>query len=397
MGRLKKNQLVVVLILALLSALEPFSIDLYLPGFLKIAQYYYTDLKAVQFSISTFLAGFAVGQLFWGTISDRYGRKWPTILSLLLFIAATMACIYAANIEQFWIARFFQAFAGCAGVVIARAVVNEYFDQADTMQIFSLLAIIAGVAPIIGPVAGNFLVSHFNWQSTFVTLLVLGVICLVAVVLFLPETKSKTLTKRGNLLGEFKIILRDKTFVKYTLIGSLTYSILMIYLANAPYLIMEYGALSSQNFSYIFAVNAIGLVLGAWFSNSILSRWWTVRQIIRGTVFVGLAFSVVFLALCIGKQPIEALLVPLFFVVLTLGILFPTTTKLALEPFHANSGSASALLGSLQLLVTFFLSALTNIIPVDLLVLTGLALFICHLLYVLCFWIAEPTSESTSN
>ncbi|MDH5825528.1 multidrug effflux MFS transporter [Sphingobacterium faecium] len=390
MGNLKKNQLVVVLILALLSALEPFSIDLYLPGFLKIAQYYQTDLKAVQFSISMFLAGFAAGQLFWGIMSDRYGRKWPTIISLLLFIVATIACIYSVTIEQFWIARFFQAFAGCAGVVIARAIVNEYFDKAETMHIFSLLAIIAGVAPIIGPVAGNFLVSHFDWQSTFITLLVLGVFSLFSVILFLPETRVKTIGKQGNLLQEFKSVLKVRTFVKYTLIGSLTYSILMIYLANAPYLIMEYGNLTSQYFSYIFAFNAIGLVIGAWLSNSVLSRWLSVRQIIKSTILIGLILSVVFLGLCIAKQPIIVLLIPLFFLILTLGILFPTTTKLALEPFHENSGSASALLGSLQLVVTFCISAITNIIPADLLLLTGLALFVCHVLYVCCYLILEP-------
>ncbi|AIM38477.1 multidrug transporter [Sphingobacterium sp. ML3W] len=390
MGNLKTNQLVVVLILALLSALEPFSIDLYLPGFLKIAQYYQTDLKAVQFSISTFLAGFAAGQLFWGIMSDRYGRKWPTIISLLLFIVATIACIYSVTIEQFWIARFFQAFAGCAGVVIARAIVNEYFDKAETMHIFSLLAIIAGVAPIIGPVAGNFLVSHFDWQSTFITLLVLGVFSLFSVILFLPETRVKTIGKQGNLLQEFKSVLKVRTFVKYTLIGSLTYSILMIYLANAPYLIMEYGNLTSQYFSYIFAFNAIGLVIGAWLSNSVLSRWLSVRQIIKSTILIGLILSVVFLGLCIAKQPIIVLLIPLFFLILTLGILFPTTTKLALEPFHENSGSASALLGSLQLVVTFCISAITNIIPADLLLLTGLALFVCHVLYVCCYLILEP-------
>lgn len=389
MGNLKKNQLVVVLILALLSALEPFSIDLYLPGFLKIAQYYQTDLKAVQFSISTFLAGFAAGQLFWGIMSDRYGRKWPTIISLLLFIVATIACIYSVTIEQFWIARFFQAFAGCAGVVIARAIVNEYFDKAETMHIFSLLAIIAGVAPIIGPVAGNFLVSHFDWQSTFITLLVLGVFSLFSVILFLPETRVKTIGKQGNLLQEFKSVLKVRTFVKYTLIGSLTYSILMIYLANAPYLIMEYGNLTSQYFSYIFAFNAIGLVIGAWLSNSVLSRWLSVRQIIKSTILIGLILSVFFLGLCIAKQPIIVLLIPLFFLILTLGILFPTTTKLALEPFHENSGSASALLGSLQLVVTFCISAVTNIIPADLLLLTGLALFVCHVLYVCCYLILE--------
>lgn len=389
MGKIKKNQLVVVLILALLSALEPFSIDLYLPGFLKISQYYQTDLKAVQFSISTFLGGFAVGQLFWGTISDRYGRKWPTILSLLLFIAATIACIYATTIEQFWLARFFQAFAGCAGVVIARAIVNEYFDKDDTMHIFSLLAIIGGIAPVIGPIAGNFLVSHFYWQSTFIALLILGIISLFAVVLFLPETRVKTIGKKGNLLRECKEVLLVNTFVKYTLIGSLTYSILMIYLANAPYLIMEYGKLSSASFSYIFAFNAIGLAVGAWLANSIFARWWSIRKIINITIIAGILLTTIFLSMCILQQPIAQLLIPLFFIILTLGILFPTTTKLALEPFHDNSGSASALLGTLQLVVTFSISAITNVIPVDLLVLTGVALLICHLLYIVCLLIPE--------
>ncbi|WP_410879613.1 multidrug effflux MFS transporter [Myroides sp. DW712] len=389
MSKLKKQQFIVVLILALLSALEPFSIDLYLPGFLKMAQYYQTDLKAVQFSISTFLAGFAVGQLFWGIISDKYGRKWPTIASLLLFIAATIACIYAVSIEQFWVARFFQAFAGCAGVVIARAIVNEYFEQEDTMRVFSLLAIIAGVAPIIGPVAGNFLVSHFSWQSTFVTLFVLGVLSLLLVVFFLPETKVKTATiQKRNLVQDFTSVLQVKTFLKYTLIGSVTYSVLMIYLANAPYLIMEYGQLSSATFSYIFAFNAVGLMLGAWVSSA-FTRWWSIRQIILYTTIFGLVGSLVFLGFCITERSIEWLLVPLFFIVFTLGILFPATTKLALEPFVETSGSASALLGSLQLMLTFIISAVTNLIPVDLLLLTGLALFVCHVLYLVCYGIKE--------
>ncbi|EHQ41581.1 multidrug effflux MFS transporter [Myroides odoratus] len=390
MSKLKKQQFIVVFILALLSALEPFSIDLYLPGFLKISQYYQTDLKAVQFSISTFLAGFAVGQLFWGIISDKYGRKWPTIASLLLFIAATIACIYSVNIEQFWIARFFQAFAGCAGVVIARAIVNEYFEQDDTMRVFSLLAIIAGVAPIIGPVAGNFLVSHFTWQSTFITLLALGIISLLLVVFFLPETKVKTIApvQKRNLIQDFRAVLRVKIFLKYTLIGSVTYSILMIYLANAPYLIMEYGQLSSAIFSYIFAFNAVGLMVGAWVSSA-FTRWWSIRQIILYTTILGLFCSIIFLGLCMMQQPIEWLLVPLFFIIFTLGVLFPATTKLALEPFHENSGSASALLGSLQLMLTFIISAATNLIPVDLLLLTGLALLVCHGLYLACYAIKE--------
>lgn len=391
MNKLTKMQFVVVIILSLLSALEPFSIDLYLPGFLKIAETYKTDMKAVQLSISFFLGGFAVGQLFWGIISDRYGRKIPIIISLLIFIIATIACIYSQTIEQFWTARFFQAFAGCAGVVIARAIVNEYYESDKSMHVFSLLAIIAGIAPIIGPVFGNFLISHFVWQSAFVTLLILGVICLLTVIFFLPETRIASDNKPVDLINDFKVIVQNNVFVKYTLIGSLTYSILMIYLANAPYLIMEYGGLSSNTFSGIFAFNAIGLIIGAWLANSVLSRWWTVEQTVKYTIYFGIISSIALLCLSILKAPIYDLLIPIFFIVLTLGVLFPTTTKLALAPFTTNSGSASALLGSLQLLLTFIISAITNLIPLDIIVLTAYSLLACHLLYLSCYFIKEKT------
>ncbi|MDR0230340.1 MAG: multidrug effflux MFS transporter [Flavobacteriaceae bacterium] len=389
MNKLTKTQFIVVIILSLLSALEPFSIDLYLPGFLKISETFKTDLKNVQLSLSFFLGGFAAGQLFWGIISDRYGRKLPTIISLFIFILASIACIYAQTIEQFWMARFFQAFAGCAGVVIARAVVNEYYESEQSMHVFSLLAIIAGIAPIIGPVAGNYLISHFVWQSTFVTLVVLGVITLLTVIFFMPETRQVTTNQKVNLIVDFKEIVKNNVFVKYTLIGSLTYSILMIYLANAPYLIMEYGGLSSDTFSAIFAFNAIGLIVGAWLANSVLSRWWSVEQIVKYTVYFGLVWAIIFLVMCILQEPISYLLVPLFFVVLTLGVLFPTTTKLALAPFTTNSGSASALLGTLQLLLTFIISAVTNLIPADIIVLTAYSLLACHILYLLCYFIRE--------
>lgn len=389
MNKLTKMQIVVVIILSLLSALEPFSIDLYLPGFLKISETYQTNLKNVQLSLSFFLGGFAVGQLFWGILSDRYGRKLPTIASLLIFILASVACIYADTIEQFWVARFFQAFAGCAGVVIARAVVNEYFETSQSMHVFTLLAIIAGIAPIIGPIAGNYLISHFVWQSTFVTLVILGILTLLAVVFFLPETRKVNSGEKMNLKADFKEIIKNPVFVKYTLIGSLTYSILMIYLANAPYLIMEYGGLSSGMFSNIFAFNAVGLIIGAWLANSILARWYTVEQIVKYTILFGLAWSAIFAVVCTLQESIDVLLVPLFFIVLTLGVLFPTTTKLALTPFTTNSGSASALLGTLQLLLTFFISAITNLIPADIMLLTAYSLVFCHLAYLFCYIVKE--------
>ncbi|MDL2215429.1 MFS transporter, partial [Dysgonomonas sp. OttesenSCG-928-M03] len=139
----------VIIILALLTALEPLCIDLYLPGFLQISETFSTPIASVQISLSTFLAGFAIGQLIWGPLADKFGRKRPILISLFVFILASFVSLYVRSIEQLWVIRFLQALSGCGGVVIARAVVTDYFDKTKTLKIFALLALIMGIAPIV--------------------------------------------------------------------------------------------------------------------------------------------------------------------------------------------------------------------------------------------------------
>ncbi|MDL2231805.1 MFS transporter, partial [Porphyromonadaceae bacterium OttesenSCG-928-L07] len=158
-------QWMIIIILSLLTALEPLSIDLYLPGFLMITEAFSTTPAAVQLSLSTFLGGFAVGQLFWGPIADRFGRKKPILISLLIFIVASIACIYVRTIEQLWVVRFIQALGGCGGIVISRAVVTDYFDKSKTLRIFTLLALIMSVAPIVAPLIGTTILKFSAWKG----------------------------------------------------------------------------------------------------------------------------------------------------------------------------------------------------------------------------------------
>lgn len=175
MKNLSVRQWSVVAILALLTALEPLSIDLYLPGFFVMAEAFKTDIAQIQLSLSTFLGGFALGQLIWGPISDRFGRKKPVLLSLVIFVVASIACIYARTAEQLWVFRFVQAIGGCGGIVISRAVVTDFFGQDQRLRIFSLLAVIMGIAPIVAPLIGNG-VLHVSgsWQGLFGVLVLMG-------------------------------------------------------------------------------------------------------------------------------------------------------------------------------------------------------------------------------
>ncbi|NLZ73430.1 MAG: multidrug effflux MFS transporter, partial [Bacteroidales bacterium] len=252
----------VVLILALLTALEPLSIDLYLPGFLTISKALKTDIVSVQISLSTFLAGFAIGQLIWGPLADKFGRKKPILVSLLIFILASIACIYVTKIEHLWVLRFVQAIGGCGGIVISRAVVTDYFDKNQTLKVFSLLAMIMGVAPIAAPLLGNQVLhwSH-HWESLFTTMMIIGVFLFLLTFFFLPETKQKKESagvdvSKGSVLKDYYFILKNRRFLVYALVAGIVNGALMIYVSNGPFLIMDKGGFSSDMFSVIFAINS---------------------------------------------------------------------------------------------------------------------------------------------
>ncbi|MDR3060334.1 MAG: multidrug effflux MFS transporter [Prevotella sp.] len=376
------TQWIVIFILSLLTALEPLSIDLYLPGFILISDAFNTNVSAVQISLSTFLAGFAVGQLIWGPLADKFGRKKPILASLVIFIIASIACIYVKSIEQLWVVRFIQAIGGCAGVVISRAIVTDYFDKSKTLKIFALLALIMGIAPILAPSIGNGVLKVFSWEGLFGAMATLGIILFILTLFFLPETyKAQKQKRETNVLASYWEILKNRKFVVYSLIAGIVNGALMIYVANDPFLIMEKGGFSSNAFSIIFAVNAFGLMVGSYLT-SVLQKYIATNKLVKQALLFMSAAGLILLIAMYVNVSIVIILFILFFYVFPIGVLFPTTTELAITPFANtnNSGTASALFGSIQLATAFVCTLISSFISDGSIVTVGITFFLCSML-----------------
>lgn len=393
------KQWIVITILALLTALEPLSIDLYLPGFLMISEALSTPVSAVQISLSTFLAGFAIGQLLWGPLADKYGRKKPILISLVIFTAASIACVYVSTIEQLWVARFIQALGGCAGVVISRAIVTDYFDKSRTLKIFALLALIMGIAPIVGPSIGNGVLSVFSWKGLFGTMAGLGIILFLLTLFFLPEThKEKAIGTKRNIGKDYFQILKNRKFVVYSVIAGIANGALMIYVANGPFLIMEEGGFSSSAFSIIFAINAFGLMIGSYLTG-VLQKYIATNKLVKQALIFMTGASIILLAAMYANIHIIGILIILFFYIFPIGILFPATTELAITPFADtnNSGTASALFGSIQLALSFVCTILSSFISDGTITAVGLAFFLCNVIAFIVVFIRIDAEKTYSK
>jgi DHA1 family bicyclomycin/chloramphenicol resistance-like MFS transporter len=361
------KQVSIVLILAFLTALEPLSIDLFLPAFIEIAAQFKTTPANVQLSLSTFLGGFALGQLLWGPLADRYGRKRPLIVSLVLFSIASFSCLYVQTIEQLWGVRFIQAVGGSGGIVIARAVVTDYFDNKDTLNVFAILALIMGVAPIIAPVIGNELIKLGNWKYPFGTMGLLGAAGVILTVFRLPETfrgNASVITPgtvaRNSVWSDYLAVIKVRQFLLYSLVAGIVNGSLMLYIGNAPFLIMDKAGYSGDMFGMIFAANAVGM-MGSSYLTSKLQKNHSTRWIITTATTLMTLTALVFVILVLTDASFPILLLALFFYVFPMGMLFPTTTDLAMNPFVThNSGSASSLFGALQLGIAFVITLVAS-------------------------------------
>ncbi len=386
-------QWIVIIILSLLTALEPLCIDMYLPGFIQMSKAFSTPISAVQISLSTFLGGFAIGQLIWGPLADHFGRKKPILVSLFIFILASIACLYVKTIEQLWVVRFIQAIGGCGGVVISRAIVTDYFDKNNTLKIFALLALIMGVAPIVAPAIGNFVLRSFNWIGLFHAMVILGVVLFLLTLVALPETFHKVTKKNNvNVWQGYWQILKVRKFQVYSLLAGLANGALMIYVANGPFLIMEYGGFSGDIFSLIIGINALGLMIGSYFT-TIWQKYIPTNRLVKyALLFMGIV-SVILFATMYMNAGIIPILIVLFFYVFPIGILFPTTTELAITPFIHNSGTASALFGSIQLMVAFICSLISNYMTDGSITTVGLSFLLCCVVSFIVIFIPMKKTE----
>lgn len=350
--RTKSQNFFLILMLGSLNALTPFSIDLYLPAFPQIAIALDTSLARVAFSVSTYFVGYAFGQLIYGPLLDRYGRKPPVYAGLVLYIIASIACITSHTIEQLMLYRVFQALGGCVAGVAAMAMVKDFFPQKEGAKIFSLLMLVLSTSPLLAPTFGSFISEAWNWQGEFVALAIMGAVLLSCIFFFLPEGHtgdSSVVLHPKSIFFSFLEIFREPAFHVHTLAGSFSFAGLFVYVAGSPAIFMEGFKVSAHTYSAIFAFLAIGMIGGGQL-NLLLMKKHSSSKILKSAltmqVFVGSIFFFGVYKNMFGLIPTIAFL---FVLLSCAGISYPNAVSLALSPFTKNAGTASALLGFLQL------------------------------------------------
>jgi DHA1 family bicyclomycin/chloramphenicol resistance-like MFS transporter len=339
------------LILGALTAMGPLAIDMYLPALPTIARDLGASAAAVQVSLAMYFVGIALGQAFYGPLSDRTGRKAALGYGLTVFVVASAGCALAWNVQSLIAFRFLQALGGCAPLVVPRAVVRDYFDERESARMLSMLMLVMGMAPILGPLIGGQLLVRFGWRSVFLALTAYGTAGGIVVALFLPESLPLERRRRPPVravLATYGGLLCDRTYMGYVLAGGFIFAGLLSYIAGSPFVFIEIFQVPPERFGLFFGTNGVGIMAA-----SQINRWLAARtepRRIIGVVFpvaMGAGFLMLISAYTsIGGFP--GILIPLFCFIACYGIIVPNTTALAMAPHGAIAGSASALLGTLQ-------------------------------------------------
>jgi DHA1 family bicyclomycin/chloramphenicol resistance-like MFS transporter len=368
------------ILLGALTAMGPLAIDMYLPSFPTIAGELGTTTAAVQATAAAYFLGLAAGQAFYGSFSDRVGRKLPLYVGLVLFILASIGCALVTSVEGLAALRFVQALGGCAEMVVARAVVRDRFDERDGIRVLSLLLLVMGVAPILAPTIGGQLLVAFGWRAIFWVLAAYGVAGLIAVVMFLPETlppERRQAHSLGRLVRVYGTLLRDRRYMGYVLAGSFIISGMFAYIAGSPFVFIELFGVAPDRFGLFFGANAFGLIAASQVNGRLAHRG-DPRRIVRVVLPVsGVAGLVLLAATLTGIGGFPAVLVPLFVFVSSLGFVLPNTTVLAMAPHGSVAGSASALMGTVQFLLGAIAGGLVGVFANGTAVPLGTVIAVC--------------------
>jgi DHA1 family bicyclomycin/chloramphenicol resistance-like MFS transporter len=346
------NKTVLILVLGALTALGPFSIDMYLPGFPEIAKDLETDTSRVALSLSSYFIGISAGQLLYGPLMDRFGRKPPLYLGLILYLIASVACAMCETIDSLIAWRFVQAIGSCAAAVGAAVMVRDLFPISESSRIFSLLILVLGTSPMIAPTLGGYVTTSFGWQTVFIILAVLAILLLLAVRYLLPASYKADPTlslKPRPILRNFKQVLNNMQFITYALTGAAAFSGLFVYVSGSPQVFMEIFEMDAKIYGWIFAGLSVGFI-GASQLSTILLKHFSSEKIVYTSLLCQAITSVLFLFLSLnGLTGLVSTIAFIFVYLCCLGLIAPNTSALALAPFNTNAGSASSLLGVSQM------------------------------------------------
>ncbi|EAH5199308.1 multidrug effflux MFS transporter [Campylobacter upsaliensis] len=368
-----------IFILALMSSIAPLSTDMYLPALSQVKQSFETSEFLTQLSLASFFVAFALGQLIYGPLSDVFGRKIPALVGIFLFMLSSLFCVIIDNIYVFIILRFFEALGGCAGVVIARAIVNDLFELKEAASIFALMMVFSALAPMLSPSFGGFLIEYFSWHSIFATLFGLGILLFLLIFFALKESAPHLKRQKFShkeTLKNYRFVLKDKPFILYVSCASLVLAAMFAYITGSSFVFINFFGLSERDFGLLFGLNALGFVIFANI-NAKMVRKIDSEKILFYALIIMLISTLILFVNSLIKPNFWLFELSIFTSIALLGFIAPNTTTLAMARFKDHSGTASAVLGTSQFALAGVISFIVSAVGANTPVILALIMLIC--------------------
>ncbi|QEW02391.1 multidrug effflux MFS transporter [Microbacterium lushaniae] len=347
----RRRRFALLALLGVLVAGGPLGTDMYTPGLPRVIDDLDTETGLVQLTLMAYNVGLGVGQFAWGPISDRVGRRGPVILGSVGFALAALLCSFAPNIGVLLAGRVLMGFAGAAGIVVGRAIARDLYSGAELTRVFGILAVVFGIAPVIGPLIGGFVLSVGSWRSTFLLLMTIGVLLAVASAVGIPETLRPELRVHGASAERREAWiapLRNRQFVVSVLILVGASTSMILYLSCVPIVLQRERGIDVVGYSMLFAFNAVGVLLGAQVGPWLSRRLGGIRVLVLALT-LNLAAAVTVALSSALRGPLWLLDAGMWFTVFAAGICMPLAIGLALQPFAKGAGTAAAIAGGSQL------------------------------------------------
>jgi len=340
----------------------PVGTDMYLAGVVNVADSFHADISKAQLTIPIYFLGLAVGQVLYGPLVDRFGRKWPLLIGEITFIVSSLLIVVAPSINSVIALRLLQALGGCSGMIIGRVIVRDLFDFRQSAKMYAMLGVVQGLGPILAPVAGGFILVRWGWRATFVCMGVFGITCLIASVWGLPESLPPKSRRKANLpqiIRDYWEMACHRSFIVPALTGAVAGSFLFAYICASPYIFMNVFGVSKTLYTTIFVSNTVGTMIAAQLNNFLSHKYSPVRKL-TGALTLALVFNGT-LVLASHQSSMIMFMIPLWFAIATMPVIFANAIAITMRDCGDKAGIASALFGLLQFCFACLTSALASV------------------------------------